>query len=136
MQSLEIKTKMKRNCNHCGREYEADMRNVKRGWGLCCSKSCAAYNREKLKTEKNMEQNNIPARVQAIIIDKLAVDPEEVNLESKIKEDLGADSLDLIEVIMCFEDEFSITIPDELLEQDMTVQQAITLVEERCSGKK
>jgi len=37
---------MKRKCDHCGKEYNADPRNVKRGWGLCCSKSCAAYKRE------------------------------------------------------------------------------------------
>lgn len=40
---------MERNCNHCGELYKADMRNVKRGWGLCCSKSCAASLREKSK---------------------------------------------------------------------------------------
>ena len=41
---------MKRNCDNCGKEYTADMRNVRRGWGLCCSKSCAASKREKAKT--------------------------------------------------------------------------------------
>lgn len=53
---------MKRNCDHCGREYEADQRNVNRGWGLCCSKSCAASKREKSKTGYNTERvkrNNI-----------------------------------------------------------------------------
>lgn len=40
---------MKRNCNNCGAEYEADSRNLKRGWGLSCSKSCAAQQREKDK---------------------------------------------------------------------------------------
>jgi len=40
---------MKRNCDNCGKQYEADMRNIKRGWGLCCSKSCAASKREKSK---------------------------------------------------------------------------------------
>lgn len=41
---------MKRNCDNCGKEYEADKRNVNRGWGLCCSKSCAAQKREKDRT--------------------------------------------------------------------------------------
>ena len=40
---------IKRNCNNCGKEYKADTRNLKRGWGLCCSKSCAAKLREKSK---------------------------------------------------------------------------------------
>lgn len=47
---------MKRNCDYCGREYEADERNVKRGWGLCCSKSCAANKREKTKPNYNSER--------------------------------------------------------------------------------
>lgn len=40
---------MERKCDNCGREYKADPRNLKRGWGLCCSKSCAATKREKSK---------------------------------------------------------------------------------------
>lgn len=55
---------MKRNCNNhsCGKEYEADIRNINRGWGLCCSKSCAASLREKSKTNYNPNRvikNNI-----------------------------------------------------------------------------
>jgi len=38
---------VKRNCDNCGKPYEADSRNLKRGWGLCCSKACAASKREK-----------------------------------------------------------------------------------------
>lgn len=52
---------MKRNCDTCKKEYEADERNVKRGWGLCCSKSCAAKKREKSKPSydpKRVEANN------------------------------------------------------------------------------
>ena len=47
---------MKRNCDNCAIEYIADMRNVKRGWGLCCSKSCAASKREKSKPGYNPER--------------------------------------------------------------------------------
>lgn len=53
---------MKRNCDYCGKEYDADMRNVKRGWGLCCSKSCAAHKREKDKPgydPERVKRNNI-----------------------------------------------------------------------------
>lgn len=52
---------MKRKCDYCGREYEAEPRNLKRGWGLCCSKSCAAKKREKSKPGYNperVERNN------------------------------------------------------------------------------
>lgn len=48
---------MKRKCDVCKKEYNADERNIKRGWGLCCSKSCAAKKREKAKPGYN------PARV-------------------------------------------------------------------------
>lgn len=53
---------MKRNCDNCSKEYEADQRNVNRGWGLCCSKSCASQKREKNKPSYNSErtlENNI-----------------------------------------------------------------------------
>ena len=46
---------MKRNCNNCKKEYEADVRNVNRGWGLCCSKSCAAKKREESKPGYNID---------------------------------------------------------------------------------
>ena len=53
---------MKRKCNNCWKEYIADSRNLKRGWGLCCNKSCAAKLREKSKPWYNLvrvEENNI-----------------------------------------------------------------------------
>ena len=53
---------VKRNCDNCNREYKADTRNLKRGWGLCCSKSCAASKREKSKPTYDPERvrrNNI-----------------------------------------------------------------------------
>lgn len=55
-------TKIKRFCDNCKKEYEVDERNYKRGWGLCCSKSCAASKREKSKKGYNPEKvalNNI-----------------------------------------------------------------------------
>lgn len=47
---------MKRKCDNCGNEYYADSRNIKRGWGLTCSKSCAASMREKSKPDYNPER--------------------------------------------------------------------------------
>jgi len=82
-----------------------------------------------------MQQNNITPRVISIIVDKLGLDADEVKQGHFIKDDLGADSLDFIEIIMALEQEFLITIPDEDCEGDKTVQEAITLVEERCGGK-
>ena len=54
--------KTKRNCDNCNKQYLADNRNLSRGWGLCCSKSCAASKREKSKPTYNVERvktNNI-----------------------------------------------------------------------------
>jgi len=48
---------MKRNCDYCGKEYKTDQRNINRGWGLCCSKSCAASKREKSKQNYNSSLN-------------------------------------------------------------------------------
>ena len=47
---------MIRNCDNCGKIYDADIRNVNRGWGLCCSKSCAASKREKSKPNYSPER--------------------------------------------------------------------------------
>lgn len=46
---------IRRKCDNCGTEYDADTRNLNRGWGRCCSKSCAAQKREKSKQEKHKE---------------------------------------------------------------------------------
>ena len=46
---------IKRNCDNCGNEYKADARNLKRGWGLCCSKSCAAKKREMSRPDYDLE---------------------------------------------------------------------------------
>jgi hypothetical protein len=52
---------MKRKCDYCGKEYEADNRNVKRVWGLCCSKPCAAKKRE-FEEELKYEQQNLKVK--------------------------------------------------------------------------
>jgi len=57
---------IKRNCDNCGKEYKADTRNLNRGWGLCCSKSCAASKREKSKPgydPKKVAVNNLKREV-------------------------------------------------------------------------
>lgn len=75
-------------------------------------------------------------RVKEIMAEKLAVEIETIVPEANIKEDLGADSLDVIELVMAFEDEFSIVIPDEVIENIVTVQQAIECVNDRAANKK
>jgi acyl carrier protein len=65
------------------------------------------------------------AKVKEIIINELGVDPEKVTAEASFVEDLGADSLDTVELVMAFEEEFGVDIPDEDAEQMRTVGDAI-----------
>ena len=70
------------------------------------------------------------SRVKAIIVDKLGVEESEVTPEASFTNDLGADSLDTVELIMEFEKEFNISIPDDQAENIGTVGQAISYLEE------
>ena len=74
--------------------------------------------------------SDFEARVKAIIVDKLGVDESEVTPEATFTNDLGADSLDTVELIMEFEKEFNIAIPDEDAEKIATVQDAINYITE------
>jgi len=69
------------------------------------------------------------SRVKAIIVDKLGVEESEVTPEASFTNDLGADSLDTVELIMEFEKEFNIAIPDDQAEKIETVGDAITYIE-------
>ena len=79
--------------------------------------------------------SEISDKIKAIICDQLMVDPEEVTDESSFVEDLGADSLDTVELIMEFEDEFGIEISDEQAEQISTVGEAIAYLEKLLADK-
>ena len=67
-------------------------------------------------------------KIKEIIIDKLGVEDTQITLQSKFINDLGADSLDTVELIMEFEEEFSIEIPDEDAEKLMTVGEALDYI--------
>ena len=73
--------------------------------------------------------SDIKNRITAIIVDKLGVDESEVTAEASFTNDLGADSLDTVELIMEFEKEFSIAIPDDKAEGITTVGDAVAYVE-------
>ena len=74
--------------------------------------------------------SEIESKVKAIIVDKLGVDEAEVKPEASFTNDLGADSLDTVELIMEFEKEFGVSIPDDKAEKIGTVGDAITYIEE------
>ena len=76
--------------------------------------------------------SEIESRVKAIIVDKLGVDEAEVKPEASFTNDLGADSLDTVELIMEFEKAFCISIPDDQAEKISTVADAIKYIEENA----
>ncbi len=76
--------------------------------------------------------DSVEAKVKEIIINELGVDPEKVSHEASFVEDLGADSLDTVELVMAFEEEFGVDIPDEDAEKMRTVGDAITYIEQEA----
>jgi acyl carrier protein len=70
-----------------------------------------------------------------IIVDRLGVDPNEITPEAAFIDDLGADSLDTVELVMAFEEEFDIEIPDEDAEKLTSVGKALEYLEKRLSDK-
>ena len=69
-------------------------------------------------------------KVKAVVIEQLACNDKEINEESKFIEDLGADSLDVVELVMALEEEFDIEIPDEDAESILTVGDALKYIED------
>ena len=69
-------------------------------------------------------------KIKEIIVEQLGVEDAEVTMESSIIDDLGADSLDIVELVMAFEDEFGVEIPDETAEKIATVGDIVKYLEE------
>ena len=69
-------------------------------------------------------------KVRDIVVEQLGVEPDEVSIESTFIDDLGADSLDIVELIMAFEEEFNIEIPDEAAEKIKSVQDVVTYIDQ------
>lgn len=78
---------------------------------------------------------SVEEKVKKIIVEQLGVNPEEVTPEASFIEDLGADSLDTVELVMAFEEEFDAEIPDEEAEKLKTVGDTIRYIEEKQKTK-
>ena len=72
---------------------------------------------------------SVAEKVKSIIVEQLGVDAEEVTPAASFTDDLGADSLDIVELVMAFEEEFGIEIPDEAAEKISKVQEAVDYIE-------
>ncbi|MSP83046.1 MAG: acyl carrier protein [Alphaproteobacteria bacterium] len=76
--------------------------------------------------------SDVAARVKKIVIDHLGVDEAKVTESANIIDDLGADSLDTVELVMAFEEEFGCEIPDDVAEKIVTIKDAISYIEENA----
>lgn len=82
-----------------------------------------------------MSDMSVEEKVKQIIVEELGVDESEVTANARFIEDLGADSLDTVELVMRFEEEFDIEIPDEDAEKIQSVRDAVTYIEQYKKGK-
>lgn len=80
--------------------------------------------------QKGVIELSVFEKVKAIIVEQLGVDEEEVTADASFIEDLGADSLDIVELVMALEEEFDLVIPDEDAEKIRTVSQAVKYIQE------
>jgi acyl carrier protein len=80
-----------------------------------------------------MAEKTIEDKVKDIIVEQLGVNPEQVTPQAKFIEDLGADSLDTVELVMAFEEEFNVEVPDEEAEKLQTVGDVIKYIEDKSS---
>ena len=78
---------------------------------------------------------NLEAKVKSIIIEQLAVDASEVTEKAQFVQDLGADSLDTVELVMALEEAFDVEIPDEDAEKIKTVGEAVTYIKDKAAKK-
>lgn len=69
-------------------------------------------------------------KVRDIVVEQLGVEADDVQIDSTFIDDLGADSLDIVELIMAFEEEFGVEIPDEIAEKIKTVKDAVTYIDQ------
>lgn len=81
-----------------------------------------------------MSEKSIEEKVKDIIVEQLQVTPEQVTISASFTEDLGADSLDTVELVMAFEEEFGVSVPDEDSESLKTVGDVIKYIEEKSQS--
>lgn len=89
----------------------------------------------KEEVKKEMAQD-VEGKVKEIVVEQLSVDPEQVTLQASFVNDLGADSLDTVELVMALEEEFDLEIPDEEAEKIATVGQAVEYIKTKLQEKK
>jgi acyl carrier protein len=89
--------------------------------------------RENTNYTNFMAEKSIEEKVKDIIVEQLGVNPEQVTPQASFIEDLGADSLDIVELVMAFEEEFGVEVPDEDAEKLQTVGDIIKYIEDKSA---
>ena len=82
-----------------------------------------------------MERDEVLSALREVAVEVLSVEPDQVVEDARFKEDLDADSLDLVELVMALEEKFDISVPEEELEDVATVGQAVSLVSDKLSAR-
>jgi acyl carrier protein len=89
---------------------------------------------QSLRATKGVSMADIAERVKKIVVEHLGVEPEKVNDKASFIDDLGADSLDTVELVMAFEEEFGCEIPDDAAETILTVGDAVKFLEKNAKS--
>ena len=99
----------------------------------CFVQDNAWFDRQQNRS-KETRLMSVAEKVKSIIVEQLGVDADEVTTKASFTDDLGADSLDIVELVMAFEEEFGLEIPDEAAEKIGRVQEAIDYIEANQGG--
>lgn len=99
---------------------------------MCRCREATANARQQMGKEGRTPMATVDERVKKIIAEQLGVEEDEVTPEASFVEDLGADSLDTVELVMALEEEFGIEIPDEDAEKILTVGKALDYIKEKA----
>jgi acyl carrier protein len=99
-----------------------------------CGGNSRGNNRTSFRATKGVSMADIAERVKKIVVEHLGVEPEKVNDKASFIDDLGADSLDTVELVMAFEEEFGCEIPDDAAETILTVGDAVKFLEKNSKS--
>jgi acyl carrier protein len=102
-------------------------------WPDCPAQLWDFSARENTNYTNFMAEKSIEEKVKDIIVEQLGVNPEQVTPQASFIEDLGADSLDIVELVMAFEEEFGVEVPDEDAEKLQTVGDVIKYIEDKSA---
>jgi acyl carrier protein len=106
-----------------------------RPYFTCASSSKVAKINAFAKSQEDSMASSVEQKVKQIIVEQLGVDESQVDMNASFVDDLGADSLDIVELVMAFEEAFELEIPDEDAEKITTVKDAVEYIENKTAKK-